>query len=264
LADNGQITISNVTITESDTGFIRIAVASTSNLVASYDFDGTVEDQGSNGFNGTVYGDENYTTGITGQAILLDGNDFVEFGNVANPVDDSYSVSIWFNSSVTGTNNRILFNKESLIEGAAGDVATYALQPNWAWYGNTPVALNTWHHMVVTYDGAYQRMYIDGAEAFSRAHSGNIGSNTNPLKVGARGAASGSGSSFFTGAIDEFAIYDGTLTPLEVSSLFNSQLSRLSYSSDTLIVSPTPILDRLVEKHKWQHCQQHLQIGFLY
>jgi hypothetical protein len=184
-----------------------------------------------------VYGDENYTTGITGQAILLDGNDFVEFGNVANPVDDSYSVSIWFNSSITGKNNRILFNKESLFEGAAGNVATYAFQPNWAWYGNTPVTLNNWHHMVVTYDGSYQRMYIDGTETFSRAHTGNMGSNTNPLKVGARGAASGSGYSFFTGAIDEFAIYDGTLTPTEVSNLFNSNLSRLSYSSDTLVVS---------------------------
>lgn len=64
-----------------------------------------------------------------------------------------------------------------------------------------------WHHIVGTFNGSVQKLYIDGVEEASSPWSDTIGVNTGNLRIGVNG---------FEGVIDEMAIYSRGLTADEV------------------------------------------------
>jgi hypothetical protein len=146
--------------------------------------------------------------GKIGKAQQFANGDYITLGNILNPNDKSWTVEIWYRRQTLGNSNaNILYNKENLWETAAGGGnATYAWYPHWAWdgAGTALITLNKWHYNGVTYDKINQRMYHDGLEVYSRAQTGNIGSNTSYLQIGARGNTGH--SSFFIGDIDEMRV----------------------------------------------------------
>jgi hypothetical protein len=75
------------------------------------------------------------------------------------------------------------------------------------------LALNTLYHVIATYDGATQRLYVNAALVDSDANSGSIasGSTVQP-KIG------GTGPQVVTGVMDEVAIYDYALSPEQVAA----------------------------------------------
>jgi hypothetical protein len=156
--------------------------------------------------------------------LVFDGtNDliFTADSNYLDPGSSPFSIELLFNCSNASVGEGILYNKEDLYEVAVhSGVLQYAWQPHWAWDGDStfPVSSNTWYHAVVTYDGSYQRMYKNGVEVYNRAQSGNIGSNSNVLSMGARGVdgSGGSGYNFFPGQIPVVKAYKAALTAAEV------------------------------------------------
>jgi hypothetical protein len=70
------------------------------------------------------------------------------------------------------------------------------------------------YHVVGTYDGANQRLYIDGAQAVTRAQTGAASTVSYGLYVG---SWDGTGE-FFTGQIDEVAVYNKVLTATRVKA----------------------------------------------
>ncbi len=172
------------------------------------DVGSTVTDSTANGYTGTKGGGTAATTEVTspiGKAQSFDGNDYIDFGDVLNPGTNAWTVDVWYMPTVVGSSQAgILYNKETLYEGSAGgNDSQYAWQPSWAWYGAGAfvTSINNWYLHTVTFDHSNQRLYKDGAQVFSRVQTGNIGSNTSKLLIGARGNTSP--SSFFTGEIDE-------------------------------------------------------------
>jgi len=76
---------------------------------------------------------------------------------------------------------------------------------------------NTWHMIAITYDGASAKAYWDGVLKSSLPASGSVASrDTNTAKVG----VSPVNSSFFSGQIDAFSIFDYALSASDVSSRF--------------------------------------------
>ncbi|MFA5396244.1 MAG: LamG domain-containing protein [Methanogenium sp.] len=63
-----------------------------------------------------------------------------------------------------------------------------------------------WHHYVLTYDGAYQRLFIDGILKNSSLLSGAINTNATVLKMG----------DLFSGNIDEVRVYNRALSSNEI------------------------------------------------
>lgn len=83
----------------------------------------------------------------------------------------------------------------------------------------------TWHHVVVTYDGAGTasglKLYVDGVEGHTvvaDALAGNATDNLNSMLMGRWG---GSGL-FLNGYLDEISMWDKELTQAEVTELYNS------------------------------------------
>jgi len=69
--------------------------------------------------------------------------------------------------------------------------------------GTSVLALNTWSHLAVTYDGSNIRLYVNGSQVGTKAQTGNITSSTNPLRFGGDSIW----GEYFNGLIDEVRVY---------------------------------------------------------
>jgi hypothetical protein len=76
------------------------------------------------------------------------------------------------------------------------------------------IAVGGTYHVVGTYDGTTQRLYINGTLVASAALTGAINVNTTALYVGSWNG----GTEFFRGTIDEPAVYAGALTAAQVAN----------------------------------------------
>jgi DNA-binding beta-propeller fold protein YncE len=79
------------------------------------------------------------------------------------------------------------------------------------------IAVGGTYHVVGTYDGAVQRLYINGAQAAQAALTGAITANTNALYIGSWNGT----SELFRGTIDEVAVYSTVLSATQVSNHYN-------------------------------------------
>jgi len=162
--------------------------------------------------------------------LVFDGtNDtiFTADSTFVNPGSSDFSIEVLFNCSNASVGEGIIYNKEDLYEATIhGGYFQYAWQPHWAWDGDLTflVSSNTWYHAVVTYDKSYQRMYKNGVEVYNRAQSGNMGTNSVVLSMGARGVdgSGGSGYNFFPGQIPVVKVYKKALTANEVATNFQA------------------------------------------
>jgi peptidoglycan/xylan/chitin deacetylase (PgdA/CDA1 family) len=73
------------------------------------------------------------------------------------------------------------------------------------------------YHLVGTYDGTTQRLYINGVQVASVARSGAISSSGNSLTIGSFG-----GSNYFQGTIDEVAVYSSALTATRITNHYTA------------------------------------------
>lgn len=187
-----------------------------------------VHDVSPYGNHGTIYG-ASWVDGRFGKALNFNGlTDYVEVPTSVslNPSAQPFTVEVWFKLNAVGSlNGSILYNKENLYEASAGGgYFTYAWQPHWAWDGGTsfPVNVGEWYHAVVVYDKVNQIVYKNGGVVYSRGQIGDIGTNTNALRMGARGAP-GAASSFFPGIIGKVRAHNRALSPVEVLTRFKSR-----------------------------------------
>lgn len=87
--------------------------------------------------------------------------------------------------------------------------------------GSAAVPLNTWTHLATTYDGATQKLYVNGIQVISRAQTGSIFLSTGLLKIGGNAIW----GEWFRGVIDEVRIYNRALSTSEIQSDMNTPIS---------------------------------------
>jgi hypothetical protein len=76
------------------------------------------------------------------------------------------------------------------------------------------IAAGQVYHVVGTYDGSTERLYVNGAEVASAPLSGTITTNSSSLDIGSWSE----GSEDFNGTIDEVAVYAAALSPARVAA----------------------------------------------
>lgn len=88
--------------------------------------------------------------------------------------------------------------------------------------------LNTWHHIVGTYDTDNENqlnLYIDGVlKATDTGEEGPIYNGSSPFSLGASSDADG----MFFGKIDQVRVYDRALNPFEVKQLYENPFAGIS------------------------------------
>jgi hypothetical protein len=140
---------------------------------------------------------------------------------------DHYSAELWFwnglPTDVRGTTGWLLAtaSADSLgIGGTAGSTGRliFASGRNTPVAGKTAIAEKTWNYVVLVRDGSKVNVYLNGRETpeISATSDAGVPAQGGSLFVGGRADPVDS----FEGKIDEVAIYDGALSPLEISDHF--------------------------------------------
>jgi hypothetical protein len=209
--------------------------AAPAGLVAAYGFNegsgSSVADSSGNGNNGTFANGSWTTAGRFGAAAVFNGTSSMVTIPDSNSLDLTTGISIeaWVYPTVQPTGWRAIVTKErpnsvvyylhagssSSNRPATGVVVGSTEQ---TLFGGTRLAANTWVHLTATYDGANQRLYVNGVQVASRAQTGPIVTSTGALRIGGNSVF----GEFFNGRIDEVRIYNRALTQAEIASDMNT------------------------------------------
>jgi hypothetical protein len=73
------------------------------------------------------------------------------------------------------------------------------------------------YHVVGTYDGSVQRLFVNGVQVASATFTGALGVNGNNLVLGSWDA----GSEFLSGRIDEVAVYNKVLSAAQIANHYS-------------------------------------------
>ncbi len=226
-----------------------VATAQDPGLLAWWKFDGNVNDSSGNGLNGTTFGEPDYVAGPTyGDDLLLypdnisinleglssasdPANPYVmlprEVGSVISSLMDC-SFTIWVNfrtiggtykyspifSIGTGTSNYMyLWPRASSSPPMTFGIVAGGTTQTVTWEDATLPAYS-WHHVAVTIDDVNDifRLYVDGIE-----RGVNTEATFAPIDLGVTnrnwlGRPIVAGQHYFVGYLDDFRIYDRTLS----------------------------------------------------
>ena len=193
-------------------------------LVAWYPFNGNSDDSSGNSNHATNYG-ATLTTDRKGNA-----NAAYSFSSSYLKVDvpswtfaptDSFSYSFWVKQSSngavlmsgSGTNGNFI----SLIQCGNTNFQFGVNKQGspWTWASTTPT-LNKWQHYVAVYEGGNMSLYLNGAFVSSNTFSLTTAAATNlPFYIG-----KDIGTFYFTGSIDDIAIYQRSLSATEIGNIY--------------------------------------------
>jgi len=192
------------------------------------DSDATVarDTVGSN--NGTIYG----ATRSEGALSFNGSGDYVKVPDSSslNPAT-AITISMWVKPLAL---RGIGLNKELQYRLIAEDVSSSNLSArvrttntNWgAMVGGAGMAVNSWQHVVLTYNGSKWKLYYNGQLDSEMADSGSIASSYSDdgnLYFGHIGPNRGRNSDlFYKGLLDDIKLYDRALSASEISADYNS------------------------------------------
>ena len=125
-------------------------------------------------------------------------------------------------------NHVIVLNKEDAYEVGVHCLDAFVQEAiqiegvGWTWNGTGLAPLDIWQHVAITWDGTTVRHYLNAAEVFSRPQLGELPNRATGLGIGCRDVEANGGTalirSFFSGDIDEVAIYARALTAGEIQA----------------------------------------------
>jgi hypothetical protein len=167
-------------------------------------------------------------SGDSDRAALFDGTS----GRVTVPnqaalqLTGNFSIEAWVKpNSVTGT--RYLVNKGTfyyLYLNGSDVVFGFRSGGVYKWVvASGAASVGSWHHFVGTYNGATLSLYRNGIGVASAATSGAVDTSTANLFIG---AISDTGS-FFSGTMDEVALYNRALSVADVSTHYAARVAEV-------------------------------------
>lgn len=227
--------------------------------IASHDFDKLVEGGFPNlvakGAAAKTNANNVLVPGRRGQAVKLTGDDAVTLGVGNFTRSDPFSVSLWMQTPDRKA-RAVVFSRskawtdaasrgyELLIEEGKLNAALVHYESGNALRVRTEkdFPIGSWHHVALTYDGSSRaaglRLYVDGEEAGLEIVRDKLtreitGGGSDTIVIGERMRDSG----FKNGLVDDFRVYDRTLTGAAVKSL----------ASDAATFTPDP--DHFLTEH---------------
>jgi hypothetical protein len=202
-----------------------------SGLVAAYAFNegmGTMTADASGlGHTGAISGASWTTAGRFGGALAFDGqNDVVTVNDTAAlDLTTAMTFEAWVYPTTTpsgwrqvvgkdGTSQVVYYLHASSSPNNRPATGGFANGQYFDLFGTTTLTINVWTHLAATYNGATQRLYVNGVEVANRAQTGGTLVTTGPLRIGGNGVS----TEFFAGRIDDVRVYNRALTQAEIQA----------------------------------------------
>lgn len=127
---------------------------------------------------------------------------------------DTNNTGLGSNGVVQITSNSYTRGQEIFVGHTQGGVVCVRrLGGGVDWESNSVIPVNTWVHLVVTYDGTTIRVYIDGALSDTEADSASVSSNASCfIEVGALSNPATFPNSTWKGSLARVAVYNAALS----------------------------------------------------
>ena len=226
-SSGGCDSILNQTVTIQPTSFCNPVptYVPANGLVGWWGFNGNAQDNSGNGNHGTVNG-ATLTTDRFGNQFSsydFDGNDWINVAQDFSSGNNPKSFSVWFKLDES-TYNWILSGGVSSNSHAFG---LYTENQRIWFHGDghttfdynfSNITINSWHHVAITYGLGVIKAYLNGI--YIGQHSIVLNTISNHISFGRRN----NGTAYLNGKIDDIGIWNRTLTPQEITNLYNSQL----------------------------------------
>jgi outer membrane protein assembly factor BamB len=209
-----------------------LMAAASSGLVAAYGFDEgsgtTVTDASGNGNNGTMTSATWSTSGKYGKALQFNGTS----ARVTIPdgaslhLTGGMTLEAWVNPSTVNANWRDVVYKgndnyylsATSTNSSRPDAGLIAGGSYADAFGTSALATKTWSFLTETYDGSTVRLYVNGTQVASTAHTGAIATSSNPLQIGGDSIY----GQYFAGLIDNVRVYNTALSAVQIQSDMNT------------------------------------------
>jgi YVTN family beta-propeller protein len=212
------------------------AIPPVTGLMAAYAFNEgtgtTLTDSSGNANTGAITGATWTASGKNGGALQFDGtNDRVSIaGSSSLAVSTAMTLEAWVYPTLAQSGWRTIMQKETDAYvlnasngGGAGQPSGGGTLGGGFDYvaSGTALALNTWSHVALTYDGAMLRLYVNGVQVATAARTGAIQTTTSPLWLGGNNPY----GEHFAGRIDDTRVYNRALSQAEIQTDMNTPVA---------------------------------------
>ncbi len=210
-------------------------IASAAEKVIEWKFDGNLNDSSGNGLNANPFPDAPsmvYGTGVSGQALVSDGNECTYLTGIDTAVlpvlaADTWSVNLWVYPTEIPKDWRLAWclgekpynisaSSRTLYASGGGNISFANPQASGYVYtvSTIPWDINQWQMVTTTYDGSIVRIYKNGVLIAMRDQT----FSDSPGEVRVPSYAWDS-KDFFAGRFDEFTVWRGVLSVDDILDL---------------------------------------------
>ncbi|OAS86937.1 LamG-like jellyroll fold domain-containing protein [Metabacillus litoralis] len=224
-------TITKGDITKTKSFEITVLPYKEAGLVAQYSFEDGLNELTGNFETGTVTGNRidnqggtiTYANGKTGKAAVFNGESGIRLPNGLIS-SNTYSVSLWLKPEQLTMYTTTFFGAKdsnnwlSLVPNGPANGSTMVWSGSSTWYdaaAGMKINNDEWSHLAFTVDNGTINVYVNGVQKFTGTNFPNIFTSTD--------SSFGLGVNYwdtpFKGLMDELRIYEGALTPSQVSNL---------------------------------------------
>ena len=268
-ADNSKQTIDPVNVKEEKSS---IKPDQKNKLVSWWKFENNTSDSvGDN--HGTMNGNPTYVTGKVGQAISLDGDDYVDCGNPdsMNFGTGDWTISAWIKTTQSGM--ELTGDRRGTVFANGGDGEggiRYALVVNEGFLGTISLTTDTdkakvqamskitvnddkWHHVIGIRNAGQLRVYVDGVldgtNYLSYGYDLSGASQHNAYIGVITDNRDDSLYKYFVGSIDEVCVFACALDANSVSALYSGRDPVKVAEEAKAVVEPLPRLQKPTDKY---------------
>ncbi len=254
-------------IVETKLGSVTIGIIDTTqtldifgdgSCIATYTFDGENVNDLSGNYNGTWGGTEDYENGKYGKAAKFDGSSYVNLP-LHDIIDEAQKyISIWFNLTNEINEKKIIFQIDQndagwtnfqiyidtdykiVIGGRGGDHKNVSYKK--VFIGSKAVSLNKWHNLIVNKNSNTYYIYLNGELIGTFDFNFYLPSNSYRQIIGAfiNSPDDSDIRNQFVGLIDQFRIFNRSLTEDEISKLYNEQARKYIADISSANLSEAP------------------------
>ncbi len=182
------------------------------------------------GIGGTLVNGTGFGTTNNGYFIFDGTNDYANCGNNSSLSLSSFTASAWVYPRDLSSRRNILSKEQSanwvLAVGEVANKVTFWIN-NSIWVQQDSISnigLNSWTHILVTYDNTTKKIYINGIFDSEQNASNIVLNSSTPLLISNN--ASNFTTYFFNGNISQVQIYNRVLTAQEILQNYNATKGR--------------------------------------
>lgn len=199
-------------------------------LIAYYPFNGNANDESGFGNNGTVFGPSLIADrfGNANSAYHFDGSDdYIELPDIVMNDLPKGSFSAWIKLDVLNRQHGIIDKTQTYstnyfqIIVHDNNLVRVNIDVHYGeslrLYSNTALEKDTWYHVVVTWNGSYWKIYINGKFDAQAARDRTVPDASRSLLIG----KVDNNTSLMNGAIDDIRVYNYALSETEINNLYH-------------------------------------------